>query len=165
MSNSALQLEEPEWISRRSAVVQRSGWSVLALIVLAALVGMIGPGPLSTATHTDPSGLVELRYERFTRHQGQSTLQLQVSPDPARPGTARIWLSGDYLAAVQVQQIWPQPETWTGTGTGTVLTFPVHGAGPVSVEVLLNPDQMGLVQGAVGAPGRQPVRFWQFVYP
>ena len=31
----------------------------------------------------------------------------------------------EYLTSLEVQQVVPQPETWTADGAGTVLTFPV----------------------------------------
>ncbi|WP_219420427.1 hypothetical protein, partial [Pseudonocardia nigra] len=59
-SERELQLEEPEQSGRRVSALQRGGWAVFALIALAALAGLIGPGPLSSATVTDPSGLVQV---------------------------------------------------------------------------------------------------------
>lgn len=146
-------------------VVQRLGWVALAVVGLAALAGLLGPGPLSSATRTDPSGLVEVEHHRFARQVADTDLRLTVRPDPAQPGTARVWISADYLSSIQIQQVQPEPESWTGQDGGVVLTFPVTDAEPVTVLVQTRPDQVGLVHGAIGAPGREPAGFWQFVYP
>ncbi|TMR15676.1 hypothetical protein ETD86_26800 [Nonomuraea turkmeniaca] len=58
----------------------------------------------------------------------------------------------------------PQPDSWTTTKDGTVLDFPVTGD-RVEVQIQLSPDQIGTLRGAIGAPGQQSARSWQFVYP
>ncbi|WP_219416215.1 hypothetical protein [Pseudonocardia nigra] len=162
-TTSDLQLEEPERAGRRTEVAQRVAWGVFALIALAALAGLIGPGPLSSATVTDPSGLVRIDYDRFTRFKGDSSLQLQVQP--AKPGTAEVWISSEFLSGVQIQQVWPQPDTWTAANGGDVLTFPVSDTDPVTVEMQVRPDHIGMLRGAIGVPGGEPAQFWQFGYP
>ena len=162
-SERDLQLEEPEQAGRLISALQRGGWLVFALIALAALAGLIGPGPLSSATVTDPSGLVQLDYDRFTRFKGDTSLELQVQP--SQPGTAEVWISAEYLSGVQVQQVQPQPDTWTTANGADVLTFLVEGTDPVSVEMQIRPDHIGLLRGAIGTPGGEPAEFWQFGYP
>jgi hypothetical protein len=151
---------------RRARMTRRTGWAVFTLIMVAALAGLLGPGPLSWITRSTPDGIVELEYERFARYVGDTNLQLRLRPDPAQPETARVWISSDYLSGVNVRQVVPQPDTWTAVDGGVVLTFPMTApADEMTVQVQLQPDQIGLLPGAVGVPGRQPVRFWQFIYP
>ena len=95
-------------------VAQRTGWTVLALIAVAALAGLFGTGPLSEVTHSTPAGLVQLEHQRFARHIANTSLQLLVRPDPAQPGTAWLWISSECLSSVQVQQVQPEPESWIG---------------------------------------------------
>jgi hypothetical protein len=144
---------------------QRLRWSVLALVVLAALAGLLGPGPVSDATATAPDGQVEVRYERFTHWVGSTSVELQVAADPAQPDQARVWISQEYLSGLQLEQVQPEPDSWTAMDDGVVLAFPVTGPEPLSVELQVRPAEIGLLRGAVGVPGRDPLRFWQFVYP
>lgn len=144
---------------------QRLRWSVLAVVVLAALAGLLGPGPASDATARAPDGRVEVRYERFTHWLGSSSVELQVGADPAHPDRAEVWISQEYLSGLLVEQAQPEPESWTPTGDGVVLAFPVTGPEPLSVELQVRPSGIGLLHGAVGLPGRDTLRFWQFVYP
>jgi hypothetical protein len=172
MSNSAVQFTDDEERAqqpgpqRRALVFQRVGWAVFALIIVAALAGLLGPGPLSWTSATTPAGLVEVEYSRFVRHVADTSVELRVQPDPAQPSTARVWISTAYLSALNVQQVTPQPDTWTAMGDGVELTFPAAaGPDPVTVQLEIRPDDLWLVRGAVGAPGQEPVEFWQFVYP
>jgi hypothetical protein len=167
-----LQLDETERraqtgpFRRRALVVRRVGRTVLALIVAAALFGLLGPGPLSAAEIAAPSGLVRLEYQRFTRHVADTSLQLTLSADPSRPDTAAVWISREYLSSLNVQQVVPEPESWTAAGAGVVLTFPVSSpADRVLVQLQVRADEIGLVHGSVGVPGQEPVTFWQLVHP
>lgn len=144
---------------------QRLRWSVPALVVVAALAGLLGPGPLSDSTRVAPGGQVQVQYDRFTHWVGSTSVQLRVTPDPARPDEARVWISEEYLAGLQLQQVQPEPDSWTATDGGVVLAFPVAGSEPLSIELQVRPAEIGLLRGAVGVPGRDPIRFWQLVYP
>ncbi|SFN55131.1 hypothetical protein SAMN05216207_101681 [Pseudonocardia ammonioxydans] len=150
---------------RRAGAVQRVAWAVLAVLVLAALAGLFGPGPLSRVSATDPAGLVRLEHERFTRYAGDTDLRVQVRPGPGRDGTAAFWISAAYLSQVRVQQVQPQPVRWTTSGDRALLEFAVSGPDPVTVVLQLRPDEVGLLRGAVGVPGGEPIGFWQLVYP
>jgi hypothetical protein len=171
VSSSKLQFSDDEEraqqprYQRRAFVAQRVGWAVFALIVVAALAGLLGPGPLSWASATAPSGLVEVEYSRFVRDVGDSNVELRVQPDPAQPDTARVWISSEYLSSLNLQQVTPEPDTWTAVDEGVVLAFPTSGPDPVTVQIHMRPDELGLLRGTVGAPGQEPVEFWQFVYP
>jgi len=147
---------------RRAHIAQLAGWAVAGLILIAAVAGLAGPGPLSWASASAP--LVEVEYERFTRRSGDSSLRLAVRADPGAPGTARLWLSADYVTKLNVRHVVPEPESWTAARDGVVLAFPATG-GWAEVEIQVSPGHIGLLRGEIGAPGRTPVAIWQFVYP
>lgn len=157
--------QRPE-LRRRAAVAQRVGWALLALILVMALAGLLGPGPLSRSAHSSADGRVTLEYDRFVRNTGSTMMQITARADPGDRGQARVWLSPDYLSSMQIQQVVPDPDSWTSTTGGVVLAFPVDEAGSqVNVQVQMYPQRVGLVRGAVGDPAGEPIEFWQFVYP
>ncbi|GGM71831.1 hypothetical protein GCM10010106_17720 [Thermopolyspora flexuosa] len=163
-----LQLGDLEWREqeprrrRRAHAAQLVGWALATAILVAALAGLFGPGPLSTATASAP--LVAVGYERFARQLGTTTVVVTVRSAPAEPGVARLWISRDYVEKINVQTVVPQPYSWTAARDGVVLAFPaLHGEATVRLRV--RPDRAGLLRGAIGAPGRRPAEFWQFVYP
>ena len=61
-----LQLEEDASFRRRAWAVQRAGWALMALLLLGAILGLLGSGPLSTAT-ADVPGLMRIEYQRFAQ--------------------------------------------------------------------------------------------------
>lgn len=166
MSDPDLQLDaDPDTAHASSRTRQRIAWAVLALVAVAGFAGVLGPGPLSWASAATPDGRVEVDYSRFVRHVADTTLELRVRPDPRQTDTAEVWISSAYLSAVNVQQVTPEPDTWTAVDGGVVLAFPVAGPDPVTVQIEIRPDDLFLVGGALGVPGRQPISFWQFVHP
>lgn len=154
---------------RRAAVAQRIGWGFFATVVAAALAGLLGPGPLSWARRsvTTASGSIEMRYDRFARHVGDTTLNFHLTPDPRQPHEVRIWISAGYLSGVRIETMQPQPARWMAEGGGYLLVYDVVGAptGQVTVRMQVQPDQVGLLRGAVGASPEASVEFWQFIYP
>ncbi|GAA5044814.1 hypothetical protein HNP84_004717 [Thermocatellispora tengchongensis] len=149
-------------LRRRAARWQRVGWGSLALLLLAALAGLIGPGPLSWAGASAP--LIQVDYERFARRLGDSSLRVTVWSDPAHPGTARLWISRDYLIEAEARQVVPAPDSWTAVDDGVVLSFPATGD-RAEIEIRTSLDHIGTLHGALGVPGKPPARFWQLVYP
>lgn len=145
-----------------AAAGRRAGWAVFGLVLAAALAGLLGPGPLSWSSASGER--VGIAYERFARRLGDTSLEVTVRPGPDAPGTARLWIAGDYLRELDVEQVTPQPGSWTATDGGVVLTFPVTGE-EAEVSIRISPDHIGPLSGAVGVPGGEPARFWQFVYP
>ena len=85
-----LEVHEDMRLVRRSWVVQRIGWGVMAALLLAALLGLFGTGPLSRATATAPGGAVTLDYDRFGRYLGPATLLIRVGPGAAPGGVRSI---------------------------------------------------------------------------
>jgi len=68
---------------RRSWSLQRIGWGLIALVLIAALLGLFGHGPLSEATTDDPSLPIRLAYERFGRFGSPLVLRIRVEPAAA----------------------------------------------------------------------------------
>lgn len=158
--------QELEGVPQRTLRGRWLGWLVLTVIVLAALVGLLGPGPLSWTTATDPAGVVELEYSRFTRRLANTDLQVTITPELGSTGSVQLWISSEYLVETSVQQVVPEPVIWAGVDGGTVLVFPLaEPAAPVTVQIQLQPNWVGPLRGAIGGAGREPIQFWQFAYP
>lgn len=156
----------PEGVRQPSALSRRLGWLVLIAVVVAAFTGLLGPGPLSRASASDPAGLVELEYSRFTRQLANTALRVTITPEVESTGSVRLWISSAYLAEASVQQVVPEPVAWVAADGGAVLVFPLTDrAAPVTVRIQLQPNWVGLLRGEIGVVGRQPIRFWQFAYP
>lgn len=162
----ALEIEEDLAQERRSWIFERAGWVVLGTIVLLSLLGLFGKGVLSKASATAADGRVEAEYQRFARYQGPLQLRIRVEPEGLSSPEARIWLNGEYLRGIRIEQIEPEPESQQATQGGVLYTFPAA-SGEKSVEVTFYAvaEAMGRHVARIGPSPDKTASFWQFVYP
>lgn len=107
-------------------VVQRVGWAIMALIILAALVGLTGKGgPLASAT-ADAAGAT-IDYPRITRWKSDD--QLTVRLPASASGKVDVELSRAFGELFSVRSVEPQPSGMQATANGHRYTFEVEGAG------------------------------------
>lgn len=162
-----LDLEQDLSFHRRELRAERVGWGLMLLVVVAALLGLFGSGPLSWGQTQSADGQLEVEYDRFARDLAPTELRLTLHPDPAQGEEVRVWLSRDFLQRVQLQQITPEPQS-VETGPGRLTyTFPAAPAGsPVRVVFRGQTQGSGLLRGNAGLPGTAAeVRFSTFIYP
>lgn len=151
---------------RREWRVQRVAWLLAALLFALALLGLFGSGPLSWASTGTPDGLVHVQYERFARQLGPTEVEVSIAPEAMRRGQARLRISQEFLDAVTVQSVTPQPSTVVGGSDTLIYVFDVEGAAaPLRIGFSLQTEQTGLQQAEIGIDGGPRIRFWQFVYP
>lgn len=145
--------------------VQRWGWVVLLLLMAAALLGLLGRGPLSSTNTATPDGAVRVDYDRFLRRSAPTTLTVTLGP-AATDGTARVWIDREYLGKVRLQQVTPRPEREEAGPDRHTLVFRVSRPGePAVVMLRFEPDESGLLRGRIGLGDGPEASFTQFVYP
>lgn len=152
---------------RRSWVIQRCAWIAMTLILVAALAGFFGRGPVAHRSVRSDDGSLRVVYDRFARLHAPLDLRIAAS----RPAPLRIRISKSYLNNVEVLSIvpWPQAQLATDDGIefvfaaedGTtefeaVLRFKVQEAGSLAGDILLPSSESHTQAG---------VRIRQFAYP
>jgi hypothetical protein len=146
--------------------LQRMAWVVIALVLLSALSGVFGHGPLSETTLRDPSIPLSVDYERFGRYQSALTLHVHIHGGAAPHGTVGIWFSDDYLRKVHIEHIMPTPERAQISPTGMTYVFQV--AQPeqeADIIVDLQAQKIGLIRGRIGLDESHGLHFRQWIYP
>ena len=161
-----LQIGEDVDFLRRAWRVQRVGWALLVLILLAALLGLTGTGPLSQATAGSEGGPVRVEYERFVRANAVTDLRVRLGPGVPREGRARLWFDRQYLHKVEVTGVVPEPESVEVSPDRVTYVFlAAEGGGPVELAFDLKPMRFGSWSGRMGAGDAEPVHLRHFVYP
>jgi len=150
----------------RSWRVQRIGWVLFSLVLLAALLGLLGgPGPLSTTTAGEGSPL-EVVYERFARHNNPTELMLQLQPGAVPGDEVRVWVNTQYLEAIQIERIEPEPNQVEISPQRITYVFPLSDSGAGGRVVLhLMPQAIGRHEVRMGVEGELEHRFTQIIYP
>lgn len=146
--------------------MERIGWVLLAVLVLAALAGAAG-GPLVAATARGEG--VEVDHHRVERHGAANRLVIraaQAGPDL----TLRI--DRAFLDAFTLDVVTPSPQSTSAHAEGIDMTFaastaagPAATAGPATIHVDILPRALGPVTSRIGLAGRQPAALSQFILP
>lgn len=152
---------------RREWVVQRVGWMVMLLIVIAALLGLFGGGgPLNNATLGDDSSAIRVHYKRFDRVLNPTDMQIELTGAATAASQARVWISKDYLEHVQIESISPEPVEVTTEGDRDVYTFEITAQGqPARILFAIKPQRIGTLSGQIGLEGGESHTFQRFIYP
>ena len=154
-----LAFQEKEW------KVERAGWIVGLLVLLAALAGLFGSGPLSSAAVEE--GPLRVEYHRFIRYQSPEALTIQMDAAQAGDGRVRLWLGREYLSGFEVQKIVPEPDQVQLFADRIVYEFQTpESEGPLQITVQMKPNRTGTQRGQLGSENTgEGAAFTQFVYP
>ena len=149
---------------RREWTIQRGGWLVMLAIIVAALIGLLGAGPLSSATAE--SGPLLLQYSRFERRHAPTELEVTVANTVIDQDQIEIWFSTDYLTRTEITSIVPEPEEVSETDDRVVYRFNIDDQGQTpTMYFALEHDDPGSTTGRIGVNDGPELTFWQFVYP
>jgi hypothetical protein len=147
-------------------VIERCGWLVVLLILIAAVLGFFGPGLLTKKTAGQQGGPLWLEYSRYERNAKPIKLLIHLSPSAIKENELQLWIDGSYIEAMKVQRIEPEPESVKLEGDRFVYTFKARDLSSTSKILFhVEPDKFGTVAAGVGLVNGPEVRFNQFVYP
>ena len=128
---NGLEVAEDLRFQQRDWIVQRAGWALMALAIFAAVAGLFGAGPLSSAQLAPPGSLLWIEYERFARSRSPSTLRVHFARDAVQKGQVRFWIDRAYLDEMKPERILPEPQKVEVGGDRLLYEFPVGpGGGP-----------------------------------
>jgi hypothetical protein len=146
---------------RRSWLVERAGWLLLALVAAAGLTGLFGAGPLSHA-HTS-AGVLAVDYDRFQRATRVSPFVFTVPPGTGRDMT--LHLGGSLQRHFEFTSIQPAPLRTRTNPDGIDLTFATQAGAPSRIVIWAHSRHYGLSRMTAAIDGGEQAPFWVFVYP
>lgn len=161
-SEPDLEIGNNDRFHRSEWYVQRVGWVAIALILLAALFGLLGSSYFGQRQAVSADGRLQIEYPRYTRFGAQARLTVGVLADgPA----LRIWLPVAYLERMHLQRVEPEPVRVTAAGDVRIFTFAIAPAPAARVVFQFKPETPGRVRGGIGVVDGPELAFRQFVYP
>ncbi|MCC7364820.1 MAG: hypothetical protein IT303_10650 [Dehalococcoidia bacterium] len=161
MAYRDLEIDEEMGFQRVGWRLERVGWVVFALIIVAALAGLCGPGPLSSSTTRE--GSVEVQYDRLLRLEAQVTLAVTGVPEG---GELHVTLSSAYLEDVRIEEVIPEPASVETAADHVVYTFAAAAdAEELRAVFVAKPERIGRLRGEAGVEGGPSVSFTQYVFP
>lgn len=151
---------------RKEWAVQRVAWAVMAVVVVSAVAGLFGAGPVSSTTAESTDGSLEVEYDRFIRYAGTSSLSMTLSPDAVEGGKATVYLSRDLVDRWKVEAVTPTPSTESSSEEWVIYEYDVLGETPPRIQVRYRGNHLGRHDGSVRAgEDGAPVDLWQWIHP
>jgi hypothetical protein len=162
----SLQVHQDLPHEKREWRIERAGWIAGALVLLAALAGLLGPGPLSSTAAGLPGSDLWVQYNRFARYQAPEILRVHLGPGALRAQQVRLSLSRDYVKNIELTHIDPEPERVDAGPEALIYTFNIsQRQAPVMLSFHFQPNHFGTLPATLAVDDGPRVAFSQFVYP
>lgn len=146
-------------------MVERGGWAVMALIVIAALSGVFG-GLTTREEVRDGSGRLLVSYQDFQRHLDPTSVQLTV--DTRGQSLFEVTIDEALASKMDIRTIMPTPIEVQAHDGGLLLKFAAspESERPALIAITGVPTRWGRVRGRIGLIGESSAAQLDiFVYP
>lgn len=151
-------------------MVQRIFWAIALLILLAALLGFFGGGPLSGGEErVEGDGYsYELSYNRWNRQKNPQELDLRVAGSNLAGETLRVTVPQSFLDDVSVEGVTPDPDSTSLRSEGAVYSWQLGEGDEFAVTFDYTADDWRTLKGdllvAIGE-SEETLSFSQFLFP
>lgn len=166
LTTPGLELDDDITFQCRDWRVQRWGRTGMLLLLVAALAGLLGPGPISERTAGVEGGPLWVEYLLFGRWLAPEVLRVHLGPGRAPGGRASLWLDRALADRYDISDVSPPPEgvtVWSDR-----LEYHFRAPDPdreIEITFERKPSGWGLLGGRVGVPGGPSVEIREIVYP
>jgi hypothetical protein len=150
---------------RRTRIVHYIGAALFVLVLLSALAGLLGKGPLSKQMAGAPGDPLHVEYLRFIRYQGPVEIKIHIGPEATTNGFVQLQLSRAFVEKVEIERIDPEPE-WQSAGADA-FTYGIRVATnePAKVRVRFAADHFGSRHYTVGLLPGPTLSLRHFAFP
>lgn len=154
-------IDEDLPFQRRLWLVQRVGWCLIGLFLLAGLGGVFGGvGPLST--HKSRAGQVIVEHPRFARYV--APVEVRVSLDRPQAGPLELSIERRYIDTFEMYDISPEPASVRASETSLIYAFEPLAA-RAEVVFFGRAHHVGTLRGSLSVDGGPPLPLRTFVFP
>lgn len=167
MANTRQETDIPENPDRqqRQWRAERIGWVSAGIILLLAVVGVFGAGPVSRTTASDSGDDLRVTYERITRRDARETITVEAAIS-AGSETLDLHLGGELADRVWLESVVPEPESMASDADGLHMTFAVPpGSDVTTITFTIEHDSFGRSASSIQLDEGTNVDFTQWVLP
>ena len=157
-----LPIPENMRLQERTWRIQRIRWTLIALFVALALLGVFSNGPCSETSVSSSDGSLDVEYQRFARRTARTHFAVRAVPGGAE---VTLRLSAAFADAYDIEAVYPLPVRNAAGGTGMEFTFVPSEAGDLRVAIAARPKRFGVFGLEIAAVSRGSVSFTQVIYP
>lgn len=144
-----LEIEESMQTQYRLWKVQRVVRAVAVILILCALAGVFGGGPLSHHVASDKNWAVS--YERFSYFDTPQTYEITLNEEVAMDGKARVWLDLSLMDRIEIENVRPEPSSTKLDIGRTVFEFDLlPGGGTRKIYISYRAKKAGILIARMG---------------
>jgi len=148
---------------RRNWLAERIGWTVMAVAVMAGLLGMFARGPVSDGRIAGDGAAFTVEYERFAHKTARTHFTIRVHG--ASTSEVRLRLNRAFVETYDIEVLQPQPLRSAAGASGLDLVVGRSGEDDLALDIAARPRRFGWAFLAVEVEGQGSARFTQFIYP
>lgn len=161
-----LEIDQDLRIQQRTWALQRFGWGVITVIIISALLGLLGSGPLASRVFDSSQQGFRLEYQRFLRQRAPTRLRLLLKPKSNSKDEVQVWYDRALVEHFVVTHVVPWPIRVEIGAERLTYTFRVTDQEkPFLITFFLEPETFGSLSGRVGTEDNDSLYLRQFVYP
>jgi hypothetical protein len=161
-----LEIKEDMNFQQKEWTVERFGWILMFLLILLALIGVFGVGPVSATTLGGEDGALWIEYERFGRFKSPATLRIHPSPEAIENGEVVFWVEAGYLKNFQIEYILPNPDSVEIGQDQYIYHFTVDPQGePDVINFYMQTEAIGSLKGNIGHGQDLVMELSHFIFP
>lgn len=159
-----LEVEQDLPFQYREWRIERIAWFIIALLLLAAALGVFGRHPFARVTVHTSDGRLSVQYDRFTRYQTNVDLLATLQPAKEGSGIVRLWFDPQYLDNLKVVAVSPLPVRGEAREGGRAFVFQTDGT-QFTATVSVQFETIGLVHGRIWTDEGKPLALSHLVWP
>ena len=164
-SSRSIQLDDDMPFQRRTWAVERAGWTLMGVVIVAAMLGLFSAGPLSWTTVHQPQGFAEIEYGRFQRQSAPATIRIKLLAAGVRPEGVPVEVDSTFLDIYKITSIQPQPARSIAAAHGIRFRFDAAEGTPATISFYVTPERMGFFRPKLTIAGGNGIEVPVFIYP
>ena len=157
---------EPMAHQRWEWTLERVAWVIMALVIVAGLLGGLGAGPLASREAAAPDGSLVVEYYAIERAAAPNTLVLRLGPKAGESSQIDLAFSRPFAEGTQLDSLVPEPVQTTAREGEIVHTFAASDlTGGSTIVCRYQHQRFGSLDYRIAIQGREPARVRQIVLP
>lgn|SRR5688572_24056408 len=147
---------------RAEWLIQRIGWGLVAMLVLAGLLGVFGDGPLARAQVAGPTALIE--FDRFTRRASDSEWKI-IPKGASADGKVSVMVSAPFAESFEITDVLPPPASARLESDHWRFEFDATRLAGAPIVFHVRAQHAGRHAGEIQVGAGAPLLVSQLVYP
>ena len=154
---TSLELEDDIKLHETGWIIQRVGWIIILLLVIAASLGIFGNGLLSKAEIIDDGN--KLSFEKRARYEAPMQMTIHAT---SRNERIDVRIPQSYFNIIELDKVVPEPLEQTLANGFVIFTFETEG--PSTVKFYLIPEKTGTITVQIKV-NESDFSISHFIYP